>query len=229
MTRTMAELRAEIEVRRIAFAEEPFLRGLDSSSDAEDVRRFVPHLYFFVYVFQDILRLSHEHMTQPELRDIARRLRDEDAGHDDWFAFDVEALDCTRDVSWVMGREHRVTRDSCYAIVSELLSVRDDRARFVVPLVLEAAGSVFFVRVIDLLDRAGYRGQLRYFARHHQEVEAEHDIFSSATGAALDAITFDPESFAQAQRLMHRVFDHLVRLAAHLEGHRTTMGTAGLR
>lgn len=220
MTRTMAELRAEIEQRRLAFANEPFLRGLDGSSDAEDVRRFVPQLYFFVYAFQDILRLSHELTRQPELREIARRLRAEDSGHDDWFAFDAAALGCTRDVGWLMGPHHCVTRDACYELVSELLQIHDDRARFVVPLVLEAAGSVFFVRVIDLLERAGYRGELRYFARHHQEVEAEHDIFSSSTSRALDAIEFDPESFEQALALMHRVFDRLVILAEYLERHR---------
>jgi hypothetical protein len=222
----MVELKAEIERRRLALAQEPFLQGLEASSSLEEVRRFVPQLHFFVYSFQDMLRLSHELMEDPELREIARKAREGDAGHEQWFAFDVAALDCERDVRWILGPEHRVTRDVSYALLSELLHASDDRVRMVFPLVLEASASVFFFRVIDLIERAGFKGELRYFARHHQQVESEHDFYTESTSEALDAISYEPAAYEAALTLVRRSFDHLTRFAAHLEAHRAGRGEA---
>ncbi len=220
MTRTMMDVRAAIESRRSKLAMEPFLRSLDASSSLEDLRAFVPHLYFYVFAFQDMLRLAHGRVSDPQLREIARRHREEDAGHERWFAFDMNELGTTRDVVWVFSAEHELTRDVSYELVAELLRASDDRVRVAFPLVLEALGSVFFPRVVRLLERAGAGERLRYFARSHQQVEEQHEIFSAEGEQALNGITFDDAVYAEALAMVERCFDHGERLAAHLERHR---------
>jgi len=227
MHRTMTEVRAAIEARRQRLAAEPFLRSLEASSSVEDLRAFVPHLYFWVFAFQDMLRLAAERVHDPELRELARRHREEDAGHEQWFATDAEELGCARDVVWVFGADHQTTRDVSYELVAEILHATDDRLRLVFPLALEAMGSVFFPRVVAMLERAGFRGRLRYFARSHQHIEESHDIFTGESNKALDSITLEPVVYDQAIALVERCFAHGERLAAHLESHRAAAGSRG--
>jgi hypothetical protein len=218
---SMVDVKRAIDARRRQLEMHPFLRGLEASTHVDQVRAFVPQLYFYVFAFQDMLRLTHVTIADPRLREIAARHRAEDAGHEIWFASDVAELGCERDVRWVFGAQHRVTRDVCYALIAELLETQDDRVRMVFPLVLEAAGSTFFGRVIDVLSRARYTGELRYFARSHQDVEAAHDMLSSEGERALDEVTLDADSLRDALALVGRMFDQLERLAAHLEQYRS--------
>jgi hypothetical protein len=220
MSTSMIDVKRVIEARRARLEQHAFLRSLESSARADDLRAFVPQLYFWVFAFQDMLRLAHERVIDPQLREIARRHREEDAGHQAWFAADAAELDCVRDVVWIFGDEHRVTRDVSYELVAAILEATDDRVRIVGPLVLEALGSVFFPRVVGLVDRAGLRDRLQYFARSHQQIEADHDIFTEEGAKALDGLEFDDVAFAQSVALVDRCFDQGERLATHLESAR---------
>jgi hypothetical protein len=220
MNLRMSELRDVIRDRQSRLAAAPFLRALESSDSLAEMRAFAPQLYFYVFAFQDMLRLSHERFTDSTLRKIAGRHRAEDAGHQAWFANDAEALGFTRDVVWVFGDEHRPTRDFSYQMISEILDASDDRIRLLFPLILEAAGALFFPRIVDLIRRSGYEGQLQYFARSHQEVEANHEMFTESSDRELDEIGFDAPSFAVALDVIHRCFDACERMVAHLERHR---------
>ena len=220
MTRTMVEVKAAIDARRLQLAQEPFLRNLEISESADDLRAFVPHLYFYVFAFQDMLRLAHTRVQDPHLRDIARQHRAEDAGHEHWFAHDMQALGTTRDVPWVFSAEHELTRDVSYELIAEILHATDDRVRIVIPLVLEAIGSVFFPRVVDLLERAAFGLRLRYFARSHQQVEEQHDMFTAEGEQAINAIEFEDPLHDEVLALVDRCFTHAQTLADHLERHR---------
>lgn len=216
----MSDVQAVIEARRRQLDQKPLWRALDSSSNVDDVRAIAPQGAFYVFGFQDMLRLTQELVVDPELREIATNLRGEDAGHEDWFVWDLGQLGLELDAVWLFGEEHRVTRDVTYGLIGQLLRAEDDRVRVVFPLVLEAAGSLFFRRVVALLHRAGFDRPLRYFARSHQEAEEEHDIFSDAGSATLAGISFDPVSHEAAVQLVHACFDYFERFMDHLEHHR---------
>ena len=218
--RTMADVQAVIEARRGELEKNPFLSALDASSEAADVRAIAPHLYFYVLGFQDMLRMTHELVREPAIKAIASQLAAEDAGHEQWYLYDIEQLDCARDLRWLFSAEHQPVRDIVYMLMAQLLRADDDRVRIVFPLVLEAAGSVFFKRVVGLLRRADYQRPLRYFARSHQEVEEEHDIFSEDGQLALTAIEFDATSYRDALGLISSCFDAFEGLADHLEHQR---------
>lgn len=218
-TRKMEEVEAVIADRRNVIAATAFIRALDRASTVEEIRAFTPHLTFYVLAFQDVLRLVDKLIRDPELSRIAHRHREEDAGHEGWFLFDVAALGCERDLAWTFGEAHELTRDVSYQLIAEVLMAQDDRERLVMPLVLEAIGAEFFGRVIGALERARFEKPLRYFARHHQNVEADHEIFTDAAHADLSAIAFDEATFARSVAMVHRAFDAMERLAAHLHAH----------
>ena len=216
----MSEVQAVIDARQRALAEKPLFRALDASSDIEDLRAIAPHGYFYVFGFQDMLRLTHEEVVDASMRDLARSLRDDDAGHENWFAEDTRVLDIVRDVPWVFGDAHRFTRDMVYHLISELLAAKDDRVRIVFPLVLESAGAIFFGAMVGLVRRTDYDPRLKYFARSHQEAEEAHQVFEEPGQEQLAKIEFDEGSYADAIRLVHACFDWFDRFADHLQAQR---------
>lgn len=220
-TRTMTEVEAVIELRRKQLEDNPLFASIDASSSMADVRVLARQMTFFTHGFQDMLRLTHERMNEPVLRDTVGRLRAGDEGHDRWFESDLEQLGCNADVRWLFGAEHSVVRDVTYGLVAELLGTRDDRVRLVFLLVLESAASVYFWRMVDLIHRSGYDGSLQYFGRPHLDAEAAHDIFSETGQARLHEIGFDESSFAAAVRLIHACYDCFERVADFLERRRT--------
>ena len=81
------------------------------------------------------------------------------------------------DVSWLFGERHTPTRDAAYALMSEVYRATDDRLRLVLVKTLESAGHVFFGRVAEVVERAGWSKLLKYFSFSHLEVEKNHQVF----------------------------------------------------
>ena len=68
---SMAEVQALIEEGRARYDQHPFLASLDRATSVEDLRAFVPKMYFYVFAFQDMLRLSDELIRDPALKTIS--------------------------------------------------------------------------------------------------------------------------------------------------------------
>ena len=215
----MTEVQAVIDVRSRRFEREQLLASLATAASIDELRAIAPHLTFYVFGFQDMLRLTAELVRDPKLRELADGLRKDDAGHERWFWFDMTQLGCTPDVEWVLGREHQATRDVTYSLMSELLRADDDRVRMVFPLVLEATAAVFFPYVSNLLARAA-GPRLLYFGDTHRDAEAAHELYEQARAQQLAAIEFDEPTYVAAVALVHRCFDLFERLFAHLEQQR---------
>lgn len=222
--RKLADVEAVIAERRKQLANTPFFRALNGASTVEEVRAFAGHLTFYVLAFQDMLRLVDVLVKEPQIHEIVHRHWREDKGHEQWFLHDVAVLQCEPSLAWVFGPEHELPRDVSYQFIAEVIRAEDDRERLVMPLVLEAGGAEFFGRVIAALVRAGFDGPLRYFARHHQQIEADHDIFTSISHSEMAAIPFDFVTYERTLGMVHRSFDAFERLAAHLEVHRSRAG-----
>ncbi len=220
--RKMTEVQAVIEARSHRLEREQLLASLATSASIEDIRALAGHLTFYVFGFQDMLRLTHEQVRDSKLRELVGSLREDDAGHEHWFMLDVAQLGCACDLEWVMGHEHQITRDVTYSLIAELLRAQDDRVRVVFPLVLEAAAAVFFPYVVSLLARSKTELPLLYFGGMHQDAEAGHELFGDHRQQQLAAIELDPPAFQAAVALVHRCFDLFERLFDHLEEQRQT-------
>lgn len=214
---TLGDVEDAIQRHRRLLSQHPFLRRLETSGSVQEIRRMVPRLGFFVMAFQDVLRLAREGCTEPGIREIARTHELEDKGHDRWYLSDLKRLGVALDVEWLFSDEHELTRNVGYTLVSTVMTAKDDRTRLSVGLSLEAIGAEFFGRVIGFLERIGESDGLLYFARRHQEIESQHEMFEDAAQQNLRAIPVSAEALTESLSAVERTFEAMTRLANDLE------------
>ena len=212
----MRQIQEHIARRKADFAKLPFFVHLEGPATRQEVEAFVPGLTFFVFAFQDILRLNADRVQDPVLKRIAAQHRDEDRHHELWFLNDLEVLGREPRIGWVFGSEHRVTRDASFTLISEVYHSHEDRVRIALPLALEATGDVFFSRVDSFLDRARIKGNLMYFSRGHHEVELAHEMFEDQQQSLLSDISLTASERTRCLDMVNRIFGSMEVLAAEL-------------
>lgn len=104
----------------------------------------------------------------------------------------------TFDALW--GPAHDSTRDASYALVSEVLRPLDDRLRLV--LVLESTSHIFFEHSARLTRALCQDTRLKYFSTHHEEAEAQHELFEKELEAWLCDMALPPSLCAAAFEAM---------------------------
>lgn len=202
----MIQVLASIREAANEFEKRPYFRLLEGAGTAGDVATLVSGATFFVFAFQDMLRLNHERVQDTALRKIAQQHRREDAGHEIWFLNDMRKLGVQRDIAWLFSNAHRATRDASLQLIAEVLRTDDDRQRIVIPLVLEAGGGVFFSRVFRFFDRCGIKEDLEYFAESHWQVEKGHEMFEEAQAESVRSIVLDDVTRQLSIEMTHRMF-----------------------
>jgi hypothetical protein len=198
------------------YEEHPFFGLLDGSAGPAQVQSLVPALTFFVFAFQDMLRLNEEQMVDPVLKAIARKHRAEDAGHQNWFLHDARCLGVEPDVEWTFSQHQRATRDTPYQLIAEVFRATDDRVRVVIPMVLEAAGHPFFSRVFRFFERAGVGANLKYFALSHWQVEEGHEMLQDAQSAYLRELPLPAELRSECLQMIERMFAAMATMVSDL-------------
>jgi len=216
---TMEDVQNIIEQRQKKLESQSLFQALDNSSEIDDLRAIAPHFYFFIFAFQDMLRLTHNQISDSTLKKVAASLMAEDAGHEQLYLFDLKQLNCTQDVPWLFGVAHQPVRDFVYQLIGDLLRASDDRIRIIFPLVLEATGKVFFKYLVDLVRRCDYNQSLRYFGSFHQKIEMNHNIYQDGE-EELHNIEFDENTYQEAVAFIDRCFDSFEYFADHLESQR---------
>jgi hypothetical protein len=205
----MREVLQHIRVRQAHFAKHPLFDALlRTDLPLEQALAFAPRLAFWVMSFQDVLRLNANRVRDPELQMLMLRHCAEERGHDDWYFEDIALL---------MGRPlglgdmwspaHQSTRDASLALISEVLRPMDDRLRVVVVLALESTSHAFFTRATALTQVLGNGKRLKYFASHHMEAEAHHEVFEEQMEAMLLGLELSPEVRARALALVDRIYE----------------------
>jgi hypothetical protein len=220
-----------IEQRREALAGHPFLTYLRSESGTlEDVQCIAGRIAFFVMCFQDVLRLVHSTTADPLLKRLAKVHQSEDSGHDNWYLHDLERFGISVDLRDLFSAQTALTRDVAYTQISDVLRATDDCSRLGVVLALEAAGREFFQGIIDFIERQKRAAGLLYFARRHQRIEQNHDMFKGDAQDELAAVSVTPGSLTEILDVVERTFESMTRLADDLLQQllqRGSTGTAG--
>lgn len=227
----MDQVKRYIAQKQAELVGHPFFTDLDQDKPFEKGMDFAPGLTFWVFAFQDILRLNEQRVVDPTLRPIARHHRAEDRGHDAWFLQDVAEIDPTpRDLSWLFGPHHMQTRDAAYSLVSEVFRTSNDHVRIALLLTLESAGHVFFERVAAYVGRKDASERLRYFSNKHLEVEKQHALFEADMMKTLD-IELSHAVRAEALAMIDRCYESFHQIFAGLESRviRRASGAFSLR
>ncbi len=202
----MKAVQEHIAQKQLEFSHHPFFSRLCNDQSGQAAAKFAPRLVFWVMAFQDVLRLNEQRVRDPRLRKIARHHRAEDAGHDRWFLSDLTALGVQApDVAHLFGAAHLTTRDAAYALVAEVFRAARDHERIALLLSLEAAGHVFFEASATYFERVGAPHAIRYFSRHHIEIERDHEMFEERMKGLLEQIALSAEELQRALAMVDRV------------------------
>ena len=213
----MNTVRRYIAEKQAEIGSHPFFARLEGKPAFDSTMDFVAGMTFWVFVFQDILRLNEARMVSPDLGRIARHHRSEDRGHDAWFLDDLAELDPSpRDYRWLFGQHHAQTRDAAYALVSEVFRATDDYVRIALLLTLESAGHVFFERTADFVSLHGEDESLRYFSKRHLEIEKDHSMFEAEMMKPLD-LELSPSVRNEALAMVDRCYAAFNLLFSGLE------------
>jgi len=203
----MKLVEAHVAKRQADFCKHAFFTDDRLGTGLWGVLSFAPDLTFWVMAFQDILRLNATLTRDPTIRKIVRHHRAEDAGHERWFLDDLAAMEIPApDLRWLFGERHTPTRDAAYALMSEVYRATDDRLRLVLVTTLESAGHVFFGRVAQVVENAGWSKLLKYFSFSHLEVEKNHQVFEEEIARTVAAMRLEPKLRAEAKQLVDRCY-----------------------
>jgi hypothetical protein len=208
----MIQVLSAIEHAAKEFEKRPYFRLLEGPGSRRDVQILVPAATFFVFAFQDMLRLNYERVQDPEIKKIARQHRMEDAGHELWFISDMRKLGVERDIVWLFSKHHRATRDASLELIGEVLHADDDYQRIAIPLVLEAGGHVYFSRIFHFFERCGVDSDLEYFAEAHWRVEQAHEVFDVEQGQTLERMVLSGAVRKRAIDMAARMFASMTRM-----------------
>jgi len=191
------------------FEDHPFFAHLREHPPVDWVSGFLPFIAFWVKAFQDLLGIIEDRVQDPEMRAIASHIREGDAGHDHWFALDMTLVGNPMPTyQEVFGPDHKSTRLASYALVAEVFRVKDDRMLIVLLLALEAASYVFFTKMAEYLEHAGYPHELQYFGRRHLDAELEHGIVEAEMDNQVErSFASSPELRVEALSLVDRIFE----------------------
>jgi len=221
---TMGQVEALIHERGGKLSAHPFIQRLDGEANRAEFMALLPRLGFFVFAFQDVLRIATRRSTDPELHPLIESMERNDSGHEQWYLEDLQALGIELRVSDLFSRDNAVTRDVAYELLGAVESASDDYSRLALILCLEEAAQQFFKRVSTYARRAGITRRLRYFGGEHLLAEESHEVFEDAAQKQLNALVIAPAARAAVSGAVERTFHAMTRFADDL--HRTMIAVA---
>jgi hypothetical protein len=210
--------------RQTALEEHPFFQYLATNPPHDWLIKMIPGMSFWVMIFQDVLRLVEDQVSDPSMLAIAKHIKAGDDGHDRWFVRDMQRLGLPQpDLEMLFGPAHEAARKASYAILSEVFRVGDDRLRIVILLALESASYVFFDTMTNYLENTSFPHKLHYFGRTHLDAELKHGIVEAEADILVEtAIRASIGLHGQAIELIARVFDAFDQMFEALLGPTTT-------
>jgi hypothetical protein len=214
---TLAGAQSLIAARCARLAEHPFLRRLEKPGSVHQAQLIARGIAFFVMGFQDVTRLIGRSTRDPELAALATATHLDDKGHDLWFLQDLDRLGAQVDVVWLFSDAHASARDATYSQIADVLRAEYDSSRFAVGLALEAMADIFFSRMVEFIARAGLADGLKYFGRHHQEVEQNHQVFQSDAQLHLMSVALSRAAWTELEAVVERSVTAVEAMATQLE------------
>jgi hypothetical protein len=216
---SMQDVQERIREYQGAMSEHGFLRALDTGGTIDDMRRIAPRVAFFVFAFQDVLRLVHSRSSHPQIKPFAEKHAQEDRGHDEWYLRDLAELGVSFDSAWLFSDAHRVTRDVVYAQITQIVGAKYDQTRLAAALSLEALAAVFFASSRRFLERIGEAQRLDYFGGRHLAAELSHELYETGGQVELASIEVPEDAAQEILTAIEQVFASMTTLAEDLERH----------
>lgn len=213
----MIRIRSYARERMAELTREPLFRTLAQTEDVSKSLQMLPHLAFWANVFQDLLLLNLQPITDPELKRIIEEHYREDAGHNLWLADDLRFVyGRLPDLVEVFDTRYLRAREISYALMFEVYRAESDWERLLLPIVLEESGKHFLPAMIGHFERAGVGRHLRALGTMHVQSEAAHELHGDALSERMLAMDLPEDCRARAMAMVDRSYGAFARLSAIL-------------
>jgi len=147
--------------------------------NGEDIGEILEHTIgfgFWIMTFQDVLRLNTERFSDEKLKSIAETHMQEDSGHDLWYLSDLTMMGLNiPTISTIYDKQYESARDASYLLLNEVLNATSDFERLILIEAIESTSDVFFSYTSEYIDKKDLNLPLRFFSKHHFNVEQAHD------------------------------------------------------
>ncbi len=214
----MKIVQPHIEDKQATYARHPFFDRLRRDAPLHEILPCTEQVAFWTLSFQDALRLNEARVEDPTLRDIVRRHRLEEGGHDHWFLTDMTKIfGSPPDLARLFGDEHQAAREAGYALLTEVMRANSDHERLLMLFVFESTGHVFFEEIAAYFSRAGIRRSLKYFAQHHIDAEQDHEVFEKDVADFIAGIELAPDQRDLARAMVDRAYVAFHRMLDAME------------
>ena len=206
---TMKTVHKYLAKKQAEFAQHPFFERITEERLLHELAPFAQRMTFWVQSFQDVLRLNVARVINPELQKIVQCHLVEDRGHDDWFMSDLNVMNVEEpSIRLLYSNECRPIRDASYVFISEVFRACNDYDRIAFLLTLESTAQVFFERIADFSERAGYSSILKYFSNHHLNAEKSHQSFDEQNMEVyINSIHLDEDEITRIFEMIDRVYE----------------------
>ncbi|MBD2533306.1 hypothetical protein H6G97_28555 [Nostoc flagelliforme FACHB-838] len=172
----MDTIKNYIKKKQGDFEQHPFFDKITKSDSLDALSSVAERISFWVMIFQDVLRLNEARFVDPNLSQVAKQHRLEDGGHNVWFLEDLNKLNTQEPkLTSLFQDDHILIRDAAYALVSEVLEVRNDYERIALLLSIEGTAHSLFENTAVFCERIGYSKILKYFSYNHFNAEDNHE------------------------------------------------------
>jgi hypothetical protein len=213
----MRRLKAVIASSQHELKSHPLFEALATAPSTEPIAAMARALVWWPMVFQDVLRLNLDRLRGSGFERFAEFHQSEDAGHDRWYLEDLGTFGLERPgLEELFGESFQPARETCYALVAEVLREQSGAQRLALLLALEPTGHVFFERISAAVDRVCPDLPLRYFGRSHLTVEKDHDLFAESTNIELERIVLTDIERARCEEMVGRIFGSFHGLFSYL-------------
>jgi hypothetical protein len=224
----MQEVLSYIDEKQARFAAHPFFARLKAGAPLSEILPCTDQVGFWTMAFQDALRINEERVADPTLRAIVQQHRVEESGHDRWFLEDMATITGSApDVQTLFGDHHRAGREATYALIAEVMQDLSDAERVLVLFVFESTGHVFFDAIANYFPRVGITRSLKYFANHHLDAEADHEVFEEEMEKFIRGITLSPEQRIASRLMVDRAYAAFHVMLDGLEAQASALAAQG--
>lgn len=193
--------------KQFQFTKHQFFQLLTDDTTLEQFASVAARLSFWVMSFQDLLRLNEERITNDKIRNIVRKHRLEQSGHEHWFVSDVHDMECKMlTLQSIYSRNCATTRDATYALMSEVFQAKSDYERVILLLTLESTSNIFLGFTVDFVDTVNYTSSLKYFSNYHLEFEKNYRGFEEKLTNYFAEVQLNQDEEAQILKMIDRVY-----------------------
>jgi len=207
-------IQAYARKRLAPLRDESLFRVLATDISAVRTLQILPYVTFWSMVFQDIIALNLQRVSDPRLRAIVQTHHDEDIGHNNWLAADVRLIYRELpDVMAVFDTAYFRAREISYAFMAEVYRAESDCERVTLPIVLEEGGKIFLPALIEHFRRAGLGAHLKALGHDHVQTEANHQLHGDVVAETLGAMELPDDVRARAIAMIDRAYATFSRFA----------------